>query len=80
MILILLAITVSLAIFLTPYALIIVALGFVLILLPVATMTRDILDWANRQFLVTNRRVIQIAGVLTSTYPIPPLIRSTTSR
>lgn len=63
LILILLAVTVSLAIFLTPYALIIVALGFVLILLPIATMTRDILDWANRQFLVTNWRVMQIAGI-----------------
>jgi uncharacterized membrane protein YdbT with pleckstrin-like domain len=25
---------------------------------------RDILDWMNRQFIVTNRRVIQISGVL----------------
>ena len=63
MILILLAVTVSLAIILPTYALIIVAIGFVLILLPIATMTRDILDWANRQFIVTNRRVIQIAGI-----------------
>jgi len=62
-ILILLAVTVSLAIYLTPYALIIVALGFALMLLPIATMTRDILDWSSRQFIVTNRRVMQIAGV-----------------
>jgi uncharacterized membrane protein YdbT with pleckstrin-like domain len=26
-------------------------------------MTRDILEWANRQFIITNRRVIQIAGI-----------------
>jgi uncharacterized membrane protein YdbT with pleckstrin-like domain len=62
-ILILLAILVSLAIFLTPYALIIVAVGFVLMLLPIATMTRDILDWSHRQFIVTNRRVMQIGGI-----------------
>jgi uncharacterized membrane protein YdbT with pleckstrin-like domain len=63
-ILVILATTVSLAIFLPGYALLIVAIGFAILLLPVATMTRDILDWANRQFIVTNRRVIQIAGVI----------------
>jgi uncharacterized membrane protein YdbT with pleckstrin-like domain len=63
-ILVTLAATVSLAIFLPVYALLIVAIGFAVLLLPIATMTRDILDWANRQFIVTNRRVIQIAGVI----------------
>ena len=42
----------------------IVLIGFVLILLPIITMTRDILVWSNRQFIVTNRRVIQISGVI----------------
>lgn len=64
LILIILAATVSAAIFFTPYALIIVAVGFVLLMLPFATMTRDILNWSNRQFIVTNRRVMQISGVL----------------
>ena len=38
--------------------------GFVLLLLPLATMTRDILNWTNRQYIVTNRRVIQIKGIV----------------
>jgi len=64
LILILLAATVSAAIFFTPYALIIVAIGFALMLLPIATMTRDILNYTNRQYIITNRRVMQISGVL----------------
>jgi uncharacterized membrane protein YdbT with pleckstrin-like domain len=46
------------------FALIIGAVGTILLLLPLSTLIRDILDWMNRQFIVTNRRVIQIAGVL----------------
>jgi uncharacterized membrane protein YdbT with pleckstrin-like domain len=38
--------------------------GFVLILVPIFTMVRDILHWTNRQYIVTNRRVIQISGVI----------------
>jgi uncharacterized membrane protein YdbT with pleckstrin-like domain len=36
----------------------------VIILLPIFTMTRDTLDFTNRMYIVTNRRVIQIAGIL----------------
>lgn len=39
------------------------AIGFVLVLLPLLSMLRDILAWKNRQYIVTNRRVIQIFGV-----------------
>jgi uncharacterized membrane protein YdbT with pleckstrin-like domain len=39
------------------------ALGFLLILIPLAIMLRDILVWYNREYIVTNRRVIQIFGV-----------------
>jgi uncharacterized membrane protein YdbT with pleckstrin-like domain len=39
------------------------ALGFLLVLIPVAIMLRDILVWYNRQYIVTNRRVIQIFGI-----------------
>jgi uncharacterized membrane protein YdbT with pleckstrin-like domain len=46
------------------FALIIGAVGTILLLLPLSTLIRDTLDWMNRQFIVTNRRVIQIAGVL----------------
>jgi uncharacterized membrane protein YdbT with pleckstrin-like domain len=37
--------------------------GFILILIPIATLTRDLLDWYNRQYIVTTRRVMQIAGI-----------------
>jgi uncharacterized membrane protein YdbT with pleckstrin-like domain len=39
------------------------AFGFLLILVPLAIMAWDILNWNNRQYIVTNRRVIQITGV-----------------
>lgn len=38
-------------------------LGFFLVLVPLAGMLRDFLIWYNRQYIVTNRRVIQTAGV-----------------
>lgn len=38
--------------------------GFILTLFPVFSMVRDILSWSNRQYIVTNRRVIQISGVM----------------
>jgi hypothetical protein len=41
----------------------VVPLGFVLLLVPLIGMTRDFLIWFNRQYIVTNRRVIQTAGV-----------------
>jgi hypothetical protein len=39
------------------------AFGYVLVLLPLLSMLRDILVWYNRDYIVTNRRVIQINGV-----------------
>jgi uncharacterized membrane protein YdbT with pleckstrin-like domain len=39
------------------------SIGFVLVLVPLAGMVRDFLIWYNRQYVVTNRRVIQITGV-----------------
>ena len=41
----------------------VVPLGFILVLVPLIGMTRDFLIWYNRQYIVTNRRVIQTAGV-----------------
>jgi uncharacterized membrane protein YdbT with pleckstrin-like domain len=67
LILIFLALTVTVAVIFPVYSLIAVAVGFALILIPVATMTRDILHWANHQYIVTNRRVIQLAGVFDKT-------------
>jgi uncharacterized membrane protein YdbT with pleckstrin-like domain len=37
--------------------------GFILVLVPLIGMIRDILIWSNREYIVTNRRVIQISGV-----------------
>ena len=41
-----------------------VSLGYILVLVPIAGMIRDILIWSNRQYIVTNRRVVQVFGVL----------------
>ncbi len=41
-----------------------IAISLVLLVLPGITMTHDIMVWANRQYMVTNRRVIQISGVI----------------
>ena len=38
--------------------------GFILLLVPLLGMLRDILVWYNREYIVTNRRVIQLSGVL----------------
>jgi uncharacterized integral membrane protein len=38
--------------------------GYILVLVPLAGMLRDILVWSNRQYIVTNRRVVQVSGVL----------------
>src|SRR5215510_15041304 len=40
-----------------------VPLGYLLLLLPAVSLLRDLLIWKNRQYVVTNWRVIQIAGV-----------------
>jgi uncharacterized membrane protein YdbT with pleckstrin-like domain len=41
----------------------VVPLGFILVLVPLIGMVKDVLVWYNRQYIVTNRRVIQTAGV-----------------
>jgi uncharacterized membrane protein YdbT with pleckstrin-like domain len=41
-----------------------VALGYILLVLPIVSLIRDWLIWINRQFVVTNRRVIHMAGVI----------------
>ena len=40
------------------------AIGYILLLFPLASLTRDVLIWSNRKYVVTNRRVIQLTGVL----------------
>jgi uncharacterized membrane protein YdbT with pleckstrin-like domain len=58
------AFTIIASISFPPFTLWFILAGFVLLLLPLATMTRDILNWTNRQYVVTNRRVIQIRGII----------------
>jgi uncharacterized membrane protein YdbT with pleckstrin-like domain len=67
LILIFLAATVTVALLIPPYALIAVVVGFALMLIPIATMTRDILSWSNHQYIITNRRVVQLAGIFDKT-------------
>jgi hypothetical protein len=40
-----------------------IALGYLLLIFPLVSLLRDVLTWLNRQYIVTNRRVIQISGV-----------------
>lgn len=37
--------------------------GFLILLIPVTTLSLDVARWTNYQFIVTNRRVIQISGI-----------------
>lgn len=39
-------------------------IGFLLMLIPIISMTRDILKWSNHQYIVTNWRVIQLSGFI----------------
>ena len=41
-----------------------VPFAYLLLLLPLISLLGDVLVWNNRQYIVTNRRVIQIAGVI----------------
>lgn len=41
-----------------------IALGYILLVLPIVSLIRDWLIWLNRKFVVTNRRVIHMAGVI----------------
>jgi uncharacterized membrane protein YdbT with pleckstrin-like domain len=42
---------------------IVAVIGFILLLIPIATGTRDFLNWSNHQFIITNLRVMQISGI-----------------
>lgn len=61
-ILILLILAVSLFVAANYYP--IAILGWILVFVPLAGMVKDIMVWRNNAYLVTNRRVIQISGVL----------------
>jgi uncharacterized membrane protein YdbT with pleckstrin-like domain len=40
-----------------------ISFGFILLVFPVISMFKDVLEWQSRQFIITNRRVLQTAGV-----------------
>jgi uncharacterized membrane protein YdbT with pleckstrin-like domain len=63
LILVLLALTIIGGIAMPPLALLIGIFGAIVILIPTATLTRDLLNWSNRQYIVTTRRVMQISGI-----------------
>jgi hypothetical protein len=39
-------------------------LAYLLILIPIASLVRDYLIWNTREYVITNRRVVQISGVI----------------
>ncbi len=49
----------------TPFlSMLIWIIGSVILLIPIIGMIHDILVWVNKQFIVSNRRVIQVAGII----------------
>ena len=40
-----------------------VALAYLLLLLPLVSLSRDVLDWYNRKYVITDRRVIRVEGM-----------------
>ena len=40
------------------------ALGYILLVFPIGSMVLDILKWSNRMYIVSNRRVIQVNGII----------------
>ena len=63
-ILILVAAAIAVAVLYPPAVLLAPIIGLLLMLIPAVGMVRDVLLWYNRQYIVTNRRVIQISGVI----------------
>ena len=41
----------------------IIAAGYILLVFPVVSMFKDVLEWQSREYIITNRRVMQTAGV-----------------
>ena len=57
------SIIITLALIFIPTASPLLALGYLLLFIPLAFMAHDIMVWTNHQYIVTNRRVMQVAGV-----------------
>jgi uncharacterized membrane protein YdbT with pleckstrin-like domain len=43
---------------------IVILIGVAILLIPLLSMIHDILKWTNRQYIVTNRRVVQLSGIV----------------
>lgn len=56
-------IVITLALIFAPGATPLLALGYLLLIIPLAFIAHDIMVWTNHQYIVTNRRVMQVAGV-----------------
>lgn len=76
-ILVLISLTILAGVYWVQFALLIGAIGTILFLLPLSSMVRDILDWMNRQYIVTNRRVLQISGILNKNVTDSSLVKVT---
>ncbi len=46
-----------------PFALLVAAVVMLLIIFPIITLVYDVINWYNRQYLVTTRRVMQVSGI-----------------
>ncbi|MCS7247254.1 MAG: PH domain-containing protein [Anaerolineales bacterium] len=44
-------------------AALVIPIGFLIMLLPVISLALDVAKWSSSQYVITNRRVIQIAGI-----------------
>ncbi len=47
----------------SPFEFIVPLIGFIILLVPIATGTRDLLIWTHHQYIITNLRVMQIDGI-----------------
>jgi uncharacterized membrane protein YdbT with pleckstrin-like domain len=56
--------TIIAATFAPDQVLLISIVGFVLLLIPLASMIHDILVWSTHQYIVTNWRVVQVSGII----------------
>ncbi len=77
LILVLISLTILAGMYWAQFALLIGAIGTILLLLPLTTLMRDIFDWLNRQYIVSNRRVIQVSGILNKNVTDSSLVKVT---
>jgi uncharacterized membrane protein YdbT with pleckstrin-like domain len=63
LILLIFAATITAGVNFPTYLTLIIIIGFGILMIPIFTMTMDILKYTHQQYVITNRRVIQISGV-----------------